>query len=189
MNKKGQIISMDFILTFVVYIFALSIFFFALKDVFYDASNLDLNSELMFNKISNVYNEYGFIKNIRVDSDILLDLKNNWNATDSYNWYFKDFENPKFSRMDYCIFLTNETGSSIEVLFNFDSWQEYRGEYSIFFEVGGVPNECGKNKVYKYENYPKCTIPNAESIILKKPVLYKHEIVTLNILVCADKIK
>jgi hypothetical protein len=65
---KGQAISMDFIMTFVIYLFALSIFFFGMKDNI-DQKTFDVDSELIMDKVSQQY-----VKGIKVNSLIKKEM-------------------------------------------------------------------------------------------------------------------
>ena len=59
---KAQIISMDFIITFTLYMFALSGFFFLLKDeIFHREDSLDIQGELLLSRLDNFYLQYDFL--------------------------------------------------------------------------------------------------------------------------------
>jgi hypothetical protein len=128
LSKKAQIISMDFILTFVVYLFAVSIFFFGIQETYFSKQpELDINSDLMFAKLSNVYDDYSFLENSKIitDFDSFIDA---YDPETSYEKYFQSFESPLFKKIDYCIYLQDETG----ILRNFNVNKP--GDYSIFIQ-------------------------------------------------------
>lgn len=185
--KKAQIISMDFVMTFVVYILALSLFFFLLKDNFSSQSELNLDSEIVFGALTNVYDlDYNFLDSSKIN-DNFATLLNNYEGSKAYELYFKQYEEPGFfSRMDYCIYLEKFDGRIIK---NFEAFRmEKEDDYAIlFFDSAGDEYKCGQEKHDEYLTRPKCVEPNAESIVLSKPVLYDDEIVNLNVFVCAKK--
>ncbi len=175
---KAQIISMDFILTFVVFLFAVSIFFFALDESYFSKEpELDINYDLMFSKLSNVYDEYSFLNNSRIipnlDSLLLID----YNFSKAYEKYFQSFETPAFSRIDYCIYLQNKSG----IVRNFKVSKP--GEYLIFIKDDF---ECGSSPTMPYPDFDmQCRRDDA--LVYTKPVLYEGEIVELKILACGDR--
>jgi len=180
MKTKAQIISMDFVMTFAIYIFALSIFFFAITGNFSDSTNLDLNAELIFNKLANAPN----LETDILDGAKIINLEDfGGDSYKSYNVFFRDFENPKFKKIDYCVFLHNETN----ILFHFSAYkkiydndEENLEEYPIFLGE----TKCGEGAMKRSNVKPSCKAK--ESIILEKPVLYEGEIMKLKVLVCAE---
>ena len=176
--KRAQIISMDFILTFVVYLFAISIFFFALDESYFSNEiELDMNADLVFSKLSNVYDEnYKFLDN----SKIILgfdDFLTNYDSSIGYEKYFQTFESPVFSKLDYCIYLQNNS----DIIRHFST---YTMDYSIFM-INDI--ECGQNPTLVYEDtVPECR--NDESVLLSKPVLYKQDIIELKVLICGEEV-
>lgn len=181
MKKQSQIISIDFILTFVVYIFALSLFFFYVEDSVAQINYLDLNAELIFSKLDNIFdNEYSFL-----DGSKIVQIENvlsGYDEVTAYSLYFKEFENQQqFRKIDYCIFIQNKTSSGIQIMKNFAAHNEY-SENSIFFFL----DKCGQTNMI-YETLPYCNITRSDSIIISKPVLYKNQIMDLKVLACAEK--
>lgn len=183
MTSKAQIISMDFILTFVIYLFAISVFFFAISESYFSKeTELDVNADLIFSKLSNVYDEdYSFLKHSKIKLEFIEFLKESsspkYDFLVGYEKYFQTFENPLFAKLDYCIYLQN--GSDIIV--NFPA---YKTDYSIFM-VNDF--ECGRNPTLVYTDIiPECR--NDESVVVSKPVLYKQDIVELKVLVCGEEI-
>lgn len=184
-RKKAQIISMDFILTFVVYLFAISIFFFAINESYFSKQiDLDINSELMFSKLSNVYDEdYSFLENSKIipDFDVFL---SSYNPVVAYEKYFQSFDNLVFKDIDYCIYLERDN----DIIRNFDVYSENSEDYSIFILHDGFEVKCGTNKLNQYLNDPILDCRSDESIILIKPVLFNGEIVNLKVLACGERI-
>ena len=195
MQKKSQVISMDFIMTFVMYLFAISIFFFALKDALAGEPKLSVKpetvfskftgSELLFNKLSNVYDEdYGFLESSTISSNFNT-LMTKYEPMVGYELYFKDFDNPAFLKIDYCIFLEEISGQNKKVLRNFAAWEDTSHEYSAQI-MQGV--ECGTDYDMQYTNAkPSCSSRDTDSLLLAKPVLYSGKIVHLKVLMCAEK--
>ena len=164
-------------MTFVVYLFAVSIFFFAIDEVYFSKQpELDINYDLMFSKLSNVYDEYSFLENskIRTDFDSFL---NTYDPELAYEKYFQSFESVAFSRIDYCIYLQNDSG----IIINFNV--NKTGYYPIFI-TGDV--ECGTNPSLVYTDVvPECKSDDA--VVYAKPVLFKGEIVDLKVLACGER--
>jgi hypothetical protein len=184
--RKAQIISMDFILTFVLYLFALSVFFFAINDSYFSTNReLDVNSEILFSKISNIYNEYSFLDDSKVMSVSKFDIfLAGYNPLIAYEHYFQSFESTAFSDIDYCIYLQN--GS--DIIRNFEVYSKNSQDYSIIILndaiIGEIP--CGTNKVLTYEDaIPYCK--SDESIVVSKPVLFEQDIVQLKVLMCGER--
>lgn len=181
-------------MTFVVYLFALSIFFFALKDALSGDPKLKVKSEdifnkftgteLLFNKLSNVYDEdYGFLESSRIKNfDSLL---SKYNPIAGYELYFKNFDNTAFTKIDYCIFLEELSGQNKKVIRNIAAYRNGTQDYSIEIIAG---TKCGANKFTQYTNAePKCKIENADLLLLTKPVLFNQNIVNLKVLMCAER--
>ena len=189
MMKKSQVISMDFIMTFVVYLFALSVFFFSLRNVISsDNAGLDVSGELLFDRIDQIYDdEFDFLDN----SKLYLDKFDDFFSQDStivYNYIFKDFENiALFKRIDYCVYLVNKTANSIFRNYNVNS----QDNYPILLvekenpDAGGFP--CGTNPPLPYPTHrPDCP-GKAESIVLTKSVVHNNAIIDLKLFICAEK--
>ena len=180
MKNKAQVISMDFVMTFGIYIFALSVFFFALKGNFSDNTSLDVNAELIFNKLTNAYD---------LETDILDGAKiSNLDQFEaepykSYDVFFRDFESVNFDKIDYCVFLQDNTG----IVYHFAAYKNIFEEdsdnadaYSIYLGA----TKCGIGSMSRSGVSPSCK--GKESIVIEKPVLYEGNIMKLKVLVCAD---
>jgi hypothetical protein len=107
---------------------------------------------------------------------------------DAYKLIFQDFENPLFSRIDYCVYIESRTpAGEIDI-------QEYfaAGElsnYPISFTNGvscGNPNPLA-NPI-PITHTPSCDENQAEAIILTRPVLYQGSIANLKVLICAKRL-
>jgi hypothetical protein len=194
--KKSQVISMDFIMTFVVYAFALSIFFFALKGAITDESSLDVQGELLFSRMGEIYDgEVNFLDGSRV-SEAKFDefFSQNQPIDDSpLNWayvtMFKDFENHAYKRIDYCVYIEENTGVIIKY-FGAGKLEDYAidiGNYKCVDKtLDGNPYDFPPN------TKPHCdSAKKAEVLLLSKPVLYMtdtgNRIATLKVLICAQK--
>jgi len=185
--KKSQIISMDFIMTFVIYIFALSVFFFALKNAFsYNTIDLDVSSELLFSRLDQVYNkDYDFFEGSKIDKEKLdIFLTGNYNPEELYDFVFKDFENPNlFQRIDFCIYIENRTADRRIIVRNFAAYDKQE-DYPLML-AGSI---CGNESMRSYTNpIIRCNSNNVESIVLSKPVLFGNEIMALKVLICAKR--
>ncbi|MFH2019965.1 MAG: hypothetical protein ABIJ34_00995 [archaeon] len=183
--KNAQIISMDFILTFVIFMFGMSIFFFALNDSYFAVSpGLDVSADLVFSKLENIYEpEYSFIRSFHFDKNFIFLLLTNYNASKAYELYFQEYENPaSFSKIDYCLFLMNSTNGR-KINLNFAAYKTTRDKYEI---IMGDDSKCGDNPQQTYVELPKCP-KGVESVIASKPVLYEKGILQLNVLMCAKK--
>ena len=186
---KSQIISMDFIMTFVVYLFALSVFFFSLRNVLSsNDAGLDVSGELLFNRIDQIYdNEYDFLDNSKLDItkfDTFFSLDNK----QVYDYLFKDFENPAFfTRIDYCVYLVDKTDNSIFRNYNVNNQDDYPILLVDKFNSGAGAFPCGTNPPLPYPSHrPDCP-GKAESIVLTKPVLHNNAIIDLKVFICAEK--
>ncbi len=179
---KSQIISMDFIMTFVVYIFALSVFFFALGDALpVNDADLDVQADLLFNKLAEINESVDFLDNSKIKNLELGKYFTKYNYDSGYRHIFRDFNNPAFTRTDYCIYLEDpRTGLSTR-----NVAAGLQEGYTIYFDD---TNKCGEviNKVYTMQPYCAKNI-KTESIVLTKPVLYNGQITNLKILICAEK--
>jgi hypothetical protein len=178
--KKAQIISMDFIMTFVVYIFALSVFFFGLGDALpVSDPDLDVQADLLFNKLAEIDENVDFLDHSKINNVKLAQFSTTYNYDDGYNFIFRDFDNPAFIRTDYCIYLENPRTNII--LENVAAGVEEG--YTIYFTD---TQKCGQYTGNNRQPYCSNDI-KAESIVLTKPVLYNGEITYLKILICAEK--
>lgn len=175
---KSQIISMDFVMTFVVYLLALSLFFFGLKESFFLNNNnkLDISYELLFNKITEIYDEeIDFLEGIKIDN-VKFD---NFLGKDSiflYDIFFKDISSTSFKKISYCLFLENKNKQIIKnkAIYPSEDFSSF-----IYFDN---QNFCGNDQIFNSK--PKCQLE--ESILLKKPVLYNRDIYNLYLLICAE---
>ncbi|MEM4397493.1 MAG: hypothetical protein QW757_02610 [Candidatus Woesearchaeota archaeon] len=186
LNKKLQLISMDFIMTFVIYLLSISIFFLGLKNLAFseNSNKIDINSELLFNKISQTYNEdIGFLKNSIINSESFDNFLN----TDPqvlYDMIFNDLLIKTPAKIVYCVYLENKNKLIIKnkaIYSNFNPNIDYKS-FIYFSENDNKP--CGENPNYIYRNKPKCNLN--EAILLKKPVLYNKDIHNLYVFVCAE---
>jgi hypothetical protein len=192
--KKAQIVSMDFIMTFVVYLFALAVFFFAMKNaVSYTTTDLDVSADVLFNRIDQTYFEpYDFMDGSKINSEHLDDfLRDRYTPESMYDFVFKDFENSgTFSRIDYCIYLENKTENKREIIRNFAAyslWSKNQGS-SVVFSGNILCADDIDEADNLYLNFnPRCKGANIESIILTKPVLYGKDIIDMKVLVCAKR--
>ena len=177
-GNRAQIISMDFVMTFAVYIFVLSIFFFALKGNFTDTTNLDINAELIFNKLTNAYDlKTDILEGAKlVNFDAFLDT---YDPHTGYDIFFKDFESPNFKKTDYCVFLQDDT----DVVMHFAAYREdfNAGDYMIYLSD---TIKCGSIPGPVLNAVPNCNVK--ESVVIEKPILYNHKIMKLKVLVCAE---
>jgi hypothetical protein len=187
-SKNSQLISMDFIIAFVVFIFAISFFFFTIKGaISYENVNLNAPAELIFNRIDNVYPEtYDFLDGPIIDREkldnFILEKQNK--SREIYDFIFQDFDNPGlFRKTDYCVYIENRTPEKSEIIRNFGAYSGKNNSITI------GDDECGiANKGFEiYRNIlPKCE-EGEESISLSKPVLFKRNIMNLKILICGQK--
>jgi len=174
-SRKAQIISMDFVMTFAIYIFALSVFFFALKGNFTDNTSLDVNAELIFNKLTNAYD---------LETDILDGAKiSNLDQFDGepnrcYDVFFKDFENPNFKKIDYCVFLQHDNN----IKYHFAAYSDNFGADEFTIYLGGT--KCGIGAMERSDVKPSCKAK--ETIVIEKPVFYDGQIMKLKVLVCGE---
>ncbi len=191
--KKAQVVSMDFIMTFVVYIFALSLFFFALKtSVSYSQVDLDIQAELVFNRLDQIYvDEYDFLDGAKVNKTKLDNYLNNLKDPLSYyDFVFKDFENSAyFEKMYYCVYLENSTGINKRILRNFAAYSRFdTGDIAEKYPATFPSNvKCGVTPFQIYSSAPECNNKNMEAVVLSKPVLYDQEIINLKVLICAKR--
>ena len=163
-------------MTFMVYMFALSIFFFMLKSSFIDSTNLDVNAELLFLKLEN--SNQSFLQGAVIDKNEFHAYIVNYDPYTAYE-FFRDFDNLAYSNINYCVFLERNS----EIIKNFAAFKIEYENYIYFdsFKCGEYPNQI-------YFKNPNCNNPKADSIILSKPVLYDQEIIKLKVLICAEKI-
>ena len=175
---------MDFIITFTLYMFALSGFFFLLKDeIFHREASLDIPGELLLSRLDNFYLPYDFLDRSRVDSVALDNFILTYHPMQpqtqnkAYKYIFKDFENPGYSRIDYCVYLQN---SNNDVLKFFAAGKQ--NDYPIYLTD---TIKCdGSGSVNNAQPY--CGSSTFDAIVLTKPVLYENSIVNLKILICAQ---
>jgi hypothetical protein len=181
MKRKAQVISVDFVLTFVVYIMALSMFFFYVQDSVKQVNYLDLNTELIFSKLDNIFdNDYSFLDGSKIVQ--INNVLSGYDEVKAYDLYFKEFENQQqFRKIDYCIFIQNKTSTGIQIMKNFAA-HTVNSENLIYFNL----KKCGQTNMI-YGTLPFCNITKADSIIMSKPVLYKNQIMELKVLACAEK--
>ncbi len=174
-------------MTFIVYLFALSVFFFSLRNVIStDDSGLDVSGELLFDRIDQIYDEeYDFLDNAKLDLT-KFDYFFSLDSIDVYNYLFKDFENiALFTKIDYCVYLVDRAGTIIR---NYKV--NSQDNYPILLvekdtELPAVA--CGTNPPLQYPNHrPDCP-GKTESIVLSKPVLHNYEIYDLKVFICAEK--
>jgi hypothetical protein len=190
MKMKAQIISMDFITGAVMYIVVISFFFFSLKESYFSKSaDLDMQADMLFTKLENVYDpDYVFVNASRFDEEFIYYLEDGYDASEAYMLYFKEYENPRFTDMEYCIVLSNMTDAGTEeILLNFPAWNpDKAGKYSITMQDGF---NCGADPVRLGSPPPFTVLPRCDtmthSIMLSKPVLYQKDIMMLKVLVCA----
>ncbi|MBN2368611.1 hypothetical protein JXC34_06325 [Candidatus Woesearchaeota archaeon] len=192
---KSQVISMDFIMAFVIYLFALSFFFFSMQGILATgaSASLDVPSELMFGKLEIVENEdYDFLDSSKVDDAKLTKFMEDFNPRKTYDFFFVDFEDfRQFTRIDYCVYLERINENSTDILRNVAASKDHPSQdYSIMV----TPEfKCGQQEKMLYQGiankeYPRCSPSSkSESVVLTKPVLYKGEIVNLKVLICAEK--
>jgi hypothetical protein len=181
-TKKAQVISMDLIMTFVIYLFVLSIFLFFLGDTIGSQNNEQLKPELILNKLNNIFiNDYKLIKNSKIIN--IENFENKYDEQRSYDIFFREFDNQKvFKKIDYCLFLSKKTENGIRILKDFASYRNGTKGYSIYFN--DIP--CGQlNNLYM--GLPYCITPKSDSVLMKKSVLFNDEIVDFNVLSCAQK--
>lgn len=187
--RKSQVISMDFIMSFVVFIFAVSVFLFALKsDISVRQNSLDAPAELIFSRLDQIYDEnYDFLDGSRINSAKLEALKASYDKNRLYDFLFQDFEDfLQFKKMEYCIFIMDYTQTGgIRVSSHFAAYSSQKPNYEIsFVNIDSVI--CGQAPQIQTV-LPKCTNKKAEAITLTKPVLYGNDIVDLKVLICAER--
>jgi len=189
---RAQIISMDFITASVLYLVVISFFLFAMKESYFTkTAGLDVASDMVFMKLENVYDtDYGFLNASRFDSGFIYFLIGNggYSASEAYLFYFKEFENPVFTDIEYCILLSNMTKAGAEeILLNFAAWNpDKEAKYSIRMEDDSA---CGATPVRMQNPRPYARLPSCDkathSIMLTKPVLFQKDIMMLKVLICA----
>lgn len=169
--KRSQVISMDFIMTFVIYMFAISVFFLVMKDsaALKEKASLDVSAELLFSRLDQVYNEADFLDGYTVNKDAV----DGWNAQEAYDFIFRDFDDSAaFKRTDYCIYLDNRTYNESKYLLKLRAWDD-KSYDNYLIDLEGEPHCSSSKKI--------------ESIVLSRPVLYGKDIMNLKILICAEK--
>ena len=185
-------ISMDFIITFTIYMLALSFFFFSIKNSFGGSNpGLDVSTELVFNKIDNVYNEdYVFLDNSKMTEEKYSDFISGYNEDTAYKVYFKEFEKPYiYRKIDYCIFIENKTDTGIEVIGSFSASNFSTYNITFFNQDTGNNDRCGSpgRYYYDYKSRPECNIVKADVVVVSKPILYDRDIMNLRIMMCAER--
>jgi hypothetical protein len=182
--RRAQLVSMDFIIAFVVFIFALSFFFSIMKSTLsYENISLTAPAELIFSRMEQNYDEeLDFLDGPIIDKDKFERYILQNDANEIYSFIFRDFDNPSsFRKMEYCVFIENKTPEKREILRNFAA---YSGD-DYFISIGN--DLCGTNPNRRYTNVlPHCDF-GEEALLLSKPVLYNKDIMNLRILVCAKK--
>ena len=167
---------MDFVMTFVVFIFALSIFFFSLgNSAIAPDSGFDVSSELLFNRMEQISDkQINFLDGARINSTKLVRFIV-LNPTTRFEYLFSDFESRY--KTEVCVYLENKN----EILKYFNAYKE---PIDMIDVKPGI--KCGDETgaFVKVSNYPKC-LSGSEAIMLSKPVLYNNEIVSLKVLLCA----
>ena len=191
-TKKSQIISMDFILAFLGYTVALAFFFFYLTNALglNQEATLNVPAELLFNRLDQAGNEeVDFLEGAKIDGEKLDYFLDNYDYSQAYELWFKDFENPAFySNEDYCVYLEKVEQGHRSILRNFGAGS--REEYTaIMGRYDSNTLFCGANKTLIFENFiPFCDrTKKTDSLLLTKPVLYRGDIVNLKVLICAQK--
>ncbi len=175
-------------MTFVVYLFALSVFFFSLRNVISsDNACLDVSGELMFDRIDQIYDdEYDFLDNSKLDIDKFNNFFLNQGSTEVYNYLFKDFENiALFERIDYCVYLI-DTNNAI-----FRNYVASKDDNPVILleDTFNPPATvfCGEiTDGYFTTKILDCP-GKAESIVLTKSVIHNNAIIDLKVFICAEK--
>jgi len=180
---KSQVISMDFVLTFIIYMLALSIFFVLVRDSMVRENSLEYSRELIIEKFEQTPAQT-FLKNSKLDLDKLDEFIAQYNYDEAYQIFFKDFESTKYNRIDYCIYLQKSTHNSTQIIRNFAAGKKL--DYPIIMGTyGKTVYYCGQNSTFIFENtYPYCN--KKEVMVLTKPVIVKNEIINLKIMSCAE---
>ncbi len=133
--KKAQIFSMDFVLTFVAYMLAVSVFLLAVEHYFFSESNtLEVDSEYLFDRIENTHDDrYSFLDGARITvnfDDAVFDdyfYGDTYNGQEVYGLFFNSTPNA-FRRVDYCIYLIDDSGITQA---SFEAYAENYDEYGI----------------------------------------------------------
>ncbi|MEM3374297.1 MAG: hypothetical protein QXE31_03680 [Candidatus Woesearchaeota archaeon] len=183
---KSQIISMDFVMTFILYIFAVSLFFYGLNNAFFLTSEkkLDIQYELMFNKLNEIYDEEkDFLDGIKIDNN-KLDAFFNEDNNVLYDFFFKDLTTNSVKRISYCLYLQDKNNRIIKSRAVFPN---YNNNYVYFLTIG-ERILCGDSDLNNIVANPKCSLK--ESILIKRNVLYDYnnqkDIYTFNVYICAE---
>ena len=192
---------MDFVMAFVVYIFALSVFFFALRNVSALKADheLDVQGELLFARLDETIDaQYDFLGGARVDGEKLDQYIHDltpiapMSFSGIYNYTFRDFELPeKFSRIDFCIYLEKKIDDdNYEITRNFAASTADPADLHILIDSSN--DICGIDAftsiIYNPAVlvFPRCVDnEKTESLVVAKPVVYDGQIYNLKILVCA----
>lgn len=181
---RSQLVSMDFIIAFVVFMFALSFFFSTLGNVSsYEDINLDAPAELLFSRIDQLYDEdYDFLDGSIIDTNKLDSYIDAKTSEEIYDFIFRDFDDPnRFKKIDYCVFIENRSTQNSRIIRNFAA--SAGGNYSI--SLGDF--DCGEFKYLIFTGIlPRCD-RGEEALTIMKPVLYKQDIMNLRVLLCAER--
>lgn len=157
---KAQIISMDFIMAFIIFMGAISIFFYSYQSNI-RSSNFKIDPKATFSKLTNMENSFlSGAKLVNFDEYITgydpLTLHEILKGTENAN---------------YCIYLRNDT----KILRNFEAVES---DNNIFFGE----KKCGEVRFTPTSEEPICR--GKEAIIITKPVVFNGGIMSLNVLAC-----
>jgi hypothetical protein len=158
---KAQIISMDFIMAFVIFMVALSVFFFSFQSNLKKAA-FQVDPKLIFDKLINMKDP--FIHGAKIDGldEYMLDYD-----PKALHDILRDT-----SESNFCIFIHNGT----QVLRHFPA---YANENNIYFGT----KACGNDKFTPFFGTPSCK--GKDALLLTKPVIYGTEVMSLNIYACS----
>lgn len=194
---RAQVISADFVMTFVVYLLALSLFFYNARSFLTVKNQIDINApaDLVLNRLDQVYEKgYDFIEGSKILNDGLENITNDPVAgpdpDKAYNVFFREFRSDSFRKVDYCVYLQRiEPDGSITIVRNFIAYDEDSlvGEPNSYIAPG---TPCGTDGSHPHMRMnPLCnTTSPIESVVLTKPILFNKEIVDLKVMICAETI-
>ncbi len=195
MKRKSQLISLDLIVGFIIYIIALATFFSMLSDspILFQDKKLDVQADFVFsnfeNHLSKLYGEKSFFKNNKFvatgteftdflsidyadstpgDVDPLNDQRSIVLGEMSTSYTIE--------QLDFCMFIVDRHGKILGDL----------GSSDIDI-APSIPCGSGSGR----NSNPKCpTPPYTNAIIMSKPVLYytglNYYLARLKILICGD---
>ena len=157
---RAQIISMDFIMAFIIFMGAISIFFYSYQSNI-RSSNFKIDPKTTFSKLANMENS--FLSGARLVNfdEYIIDYESL-----TLHEILKGTENA-----NYCIYLQNGT----KILRNFEAVE---GDNNIFFG----DKKCGEVRFTPTSEGPICM--GKEAIIITKPVVFNGGIMSLNVLAC-----